>query len=69
MGLKMANTTQHKEIHKTEYLDKKLPTLYVQRSETKSITEGTNVIIEVSDKTSQAALDTFKQVKELMDLK
>ena len=58
----MANTTQHKEIHKTEYLDKKLPTLYVQRSETKSITEGTN-------KTIQAALDTFKQVKELMDLK
>ena len=56
------------EIHTTEYIDKELPRIHYQKTTTRSMTEGETIVISVSDKTSQNALATFrelhKEVKE-----
>ena len=57
---------KEKEVHKTEYIDKKLPTVYYQNDVRKDINDISSTIIEVSDKTSEKALDTFKKVRDMV---
>lgn len=66
-GDQMSEKGKEKEVFSTEYIDKKLPTIYYHRHDIKSFTEGTEVTIEISDKTSKIALDTFKKLKEMVD--
>lgn len=60
----MTERIKEKEIHKTEYVDKKLPTIYYSHKNVKSLTEWSEDVIEVSDKTSNGALKTFKKIRE-----
>jgi len=52
------------EIHKTEYVDKELPTIVYENTKQDGMMEGEHVKILVSDKTSKAAFQTFKQVRD-----
>lgn len=58
------NTSQITEIHKTEFVDKSLPSIFFEKTERKSTTEASNIIIQVSDKTSKDAFDTFKKLRD-----
>ncbi len=53
-----------REIHKTEFVDKALPTILYEKRVHHSLTEGHSEYILVSDKTSEKALKTFKRVRE-----
>jgi len=56
------------EIHKTEYVDRDLPTITYESSKSESMTEGERTYISVSDKTSERALTTFKALlKEIAE--
>ncbi len=57
-----------KEIYSTEYIDKNLPTILYHKHDIRNMTEGTEITIEISDITSELALDTFKKLKEVMGL-
>lgn len=52
------------EIHKTEYVDKELPTITFEQVKTTSMTEHERTYISVSDKTSEEALRIFEKVKK-----
>ncbi len=57
----------NKEIHhKTEFVDKKLPTIYYEKQKHKDMSNIDGVVITVSDTTSKEAFETFKKVKELV---
>ena len=55
--------TINKEIHKTEFIDKQLPTIIVERSEMGGMDKGTYMFISVSDKTSEDALKTLRRLQ------
>ena len=55
------------EVHKTEYIDKELPTIYFKEMDVKSMTEYKLNVIQVSDKTSEDAYEVFKKIKENSD--
>ena len=58
---------KEKEVHhKTEYIDKNLPTIYFQDDVRKDINNIRSTIIKVSDKTSERALETFKKVRNMV---
>lgn len=61
---KTERTESRTEIHKTEFVDKQMPTIFYEKGETKSSTESKYLCIKVSDKSSEAALKTFKKVRE-----
>jgi hypothetical protein len=52
-----------KEIHKTEFIDKNLPTILYEKSSQKDMTNVKSVTISISDTSSEKALDTFKKMK------
>lgn len=52
------------EIHKTEYVDKDLPTIYYEHVTQSDMTHGEKITITVSDKTSKAAFRTFKEIRK-----
>ena len=52
------------EIHKTEYVDKKIPTIVYVKTKQDDMTHGEHIRIEVSDKTSEEAFKTFKQIRD-----
>jgi len=51
-------------IHKTEFVEMELPKIYYERIEQHDMTDWQKTIIEVSDKSSSKALETFKKVKD-----
>lgn len=51
-------------IHKTEYIDKNLPTIYYNKEERTGMATATTQTMQVSGKTSEEALRTFKALKE-----
>jgi len=51
-------------IHKTEYIDKNLPTIYFNKEERKGLSDIKTQTLQVSGRTSEEALDTFKALKE-----
>ena len=51
------------EIHKTEYVDKKIPTIVYVKTKQDDMTHGEHIRIEVSDRTSEEAFKTFKQIR------
>ena len=53
-----------KEIHKTEFIDKQLPTIYYEKTTHKSMTNSTNVVLKVSDTTSEKAVKTFREIQK-----
>ena len=61
-------TDKEKEIYNTEYIEKDLPTIYYHKHDIKSYTQGIELTISVSDKSSKIALDTFKKLKEVVDI-
>lgn len=53
-------------IHKTEFIDKELPTIFYKKQNLESMSNGTEETISISDKTSKEALETFKKlIKEI----
>lgn len=52
------------EIHKTEYVDKKIPTIVYVKTKQDDMTHGEHIRIEVSDRTSEEAFKTFKQIRD-----
>ena len=52
------------EIHKTEYVDKKIPTIVYIKTKQDDMTHGEHIRIEVSDRTSEEAFKTFKQIRD-----
>ena len=64
MRKKESDIKEVKEIHKTEFIDKQLPTIYYEYEEYKNMTESKRITISVSDKTSTKAMDTFTKIKE-----
>jgi len=55
--------TEKTEIHHTKHIDKELPSISYEKVATFGRSEGEQVYISVSDKTSEAAFDTFKKVR------
>lgn len=53
-----------KEIHKTEFVDKQLPTIFYEKQKVDSVTKSESIVISVSDHTSDKALKTFEKIKE-----
>lgn len=51
------------EIHKTEYVDKKIPTIIYEKTKQKDMLSGEHIRIEISDKTSEGAFKTFKRIR------
>lgn len=51
------------EIHKTEFVDKELPTILFESTKQHDMSHGEQITIRVSDKTSKRAFQTFKKVK------
>jgi hypothetical protein len=60
-------TTKELEIHKTEYIDKELPTVYYKKQRVKSMSEWDIDVIQVSGKSSNDAFDVFKKIKKEID--
>jgi len=56
--------TDNKEIHKTEYIDKSLPTVYYEMFDMKSMTEYKRCVIQVSDKSADDAYKVFIKIKK-----
>ena len=57
-----------KEIHKTEFVDKgTLPTIYIKKQQMKSMSDKSELILQVSDKSSEAALKTLEKIREYKD--
>ena len=56
------------EIYTTEYIDKELPSIHYQKTVTRSMTEGESIVISVSDKTSQNALSTFRELHKEVNI-
>lgn len=54
---------QTTEIHKTEYVDKKIPTIVYVKTKQDDMTHGEHIKIEVSDRTSEGAFKTFKKIR------
>lgn len=50
------------QIHKTEFIDKQLPTISYQKVNKKSTSESEGVHIVVSDASSKEALKTLKEI-------
>ena len=58
-------TKMNKEIiHKTEYIDKELPTVVLEQDEVSNMTRRTYTFIKVSDTTSAKALKTLLEVRK-----
>ena len=53
-----------KEIHKTEFVDKQLPTILFESIEQHDMSHGEQITIQVSDETSESAFQTFKKVRD-----
>jgi len=60
------NNKEVKEIYKTEYIDKELPTIFFKDDKRNGLSDIRSTIITVSDKTSESALNTFKKIKDLI---
>ena len=60
----MENNKEKLEIHKTEYVDKKIPTIVYVKTKQDDMTHGEHIRIEVSDRTSEEAFKTFKQIRD-----
>ena len=61
-------TDKEKEIHKTQYIDKgPLPEIFIKKQIMTSLTDKKEIIIQVSDKTSEKALKTLEKVKKSID--
>jgi len=52
------------EIHKTAYVDKRIPTIVYEQTKQDSMTHGEHIKIEVSDRTSDDAFQTFKRIRD-----
>jgi len=52
------------EIHKTEYVDKDIPTILYEHVTQDDLTHGERTTITVSDKSSKAAFRTFKDIRK-----
>ncbi len=57
------------EIHKTEYVDKGIPTIVYEHVKQEDMTRVERTFITVSDKTSSAALQTFKDMRKEIEKK
>ena len=55
-----------KEIYRTEYIDKTLPTIKYIANSVGSLTEGSQLHIEVSGRTSEEAFIVFMKVAKEM---
>jgi len=53
-----------KEVHKTEYIDKKLPSIYYSFEKRFDMTRAEQTFITVSDKSSKLAFDTFRKIRK-----
>jgi len=58
-----------KEIHKTQYIDKgALPEIFIKKQIIKSLTDRSETIIQVTDKSSEKALETLNKIREYKDI-
>jgi hypothetical protein len=62
-GDKKTEKESRTEIHKTEFVDKRLPMIHYERQEQTDMNKSTFICIAVADKTSADALKTFEKVK------
>jgi hypothetical protein len=60
--------TEKTEIYTTEYIDKDLPKIIYEKKIVHNMTESESVFITISDKTSKAALDTFKELRKEVEV-
>lgn len=61
----MSDKKTTKEIHhNTQFEDKQLPTITIERKKQNDMTSGSETYISVSDKTSRKAFNTLKRIKE-----
>lgn len=58
------NAKEVKEIYKTEYVDKELPTISFVKQIMTGTCDGSYESICVSDVTSEKAFNTFKKIKD-----
>ena len=52
------------EVYTTEYIDKELPRIVYEKKIIHNMTESESIYISISDKTSKAALGTFKELRK-----
>lgn len=52
------------EIHRTEFVDKEIPTISYEHVKQEDMTHGERTTITVSDKTSKAAFRTFRDIRK-----
>lgn len=55
------------EIHKTEFVDREIPTIFYEKTTQDDMTCGKKIVISVSDVTSKDAFRTFKDVLKETD--
>ncbi len=58
----------HEVHHKTEFVDKALPTIIIRDEKVEGVGKYSISVISVSDKTSKEALETLYQVKRLQNM-
>lgn len=52
-----------KEIHRTAWVNKQLPTIHYEETSHQSMTEGDHIILRVSGETAEEAIGMFRRVR------
>jgi len=60
----MANTEKETIVHKTEFVERELPSINISKVDVKTQTNFNKIDIKVSDRTSREAFETLVKVKK-----